>query len=1031
MQTFNFWTGSNIGTGWSVWTGVNVWTWNWIWFTFKPKNQNTYTSKDVTYNKDYPWFDKNDYEILVRMANKSWKTGQAKKDLMDELYMQYYPQVMNKHNLDERQTVMKEQAYQTKDSQWDEKAQQQTQIKIADLAQKAKKKFWIDATTPDDEVINAMIKWIPNGWKLFEDYINKWDKTLLYEAWIEDQSFMDMVWQQATNIVWWAYDSATWLPRFLAKWAADVIWWTAKQLWADEDKVSNLVQSYKDYLDTNWSAQEIWADQDSIAYNVTKTVWDLAQVAGWEWLIKWAIWWTAKGSQLLNYMKNAPTWQKMIAWWVEWAWDMALYSIVSEWKLPTTEEEAIWAWIWALLPWWWALYKAGKPYLKKWLDKAAAQLELSGLLNPAKLNTIKNQLVNEWTDLAKAWLKGWEAEDVWTWMIERGFKWDKTKIIEDLWNYAKKSHDLKREVLWASDTLHTVESANKSLQAIRSTIDWVPWLENKLARVDELLAKWKHTLSELDEIKSILDDTIDIYTNAWDVRAWAVKEWLDKVRKDLRKYIEDAAEKEWLGNIKLLNNETQVSNSLKDAISRKDSADAAREMLSVFSKSAIWWAAWYNVWPFDTDTRGWKLWNIIIWALAWKYVFSTKSKTQLASLLNKISWGSRKELERLVAWDLAVKDLSKSTREELVDIFNKVWPNWAKTPKEFEQMEYEALLKKYSYWDVPALEFKEGVDDAWKTILAWSDDKIIGTPYWTNLREWKIGEINKIDNKINDELSKLNPEKHEDYMNYINNKWKEYNENDVTSWFWDKAEDFEAYSKYKQMESEYAKKWEKWTLDYQLKKIKDWTYQQAKKDYDNFLDEAAKETWWIAIKAPLKNVKPSWEYNGKWLVRVLEKAFKKGDWVDGITDIVRWTIWAKDRKHMEEIIKRAESKWYEVDKWKFTQPTTMWYSDASFLFTSPNWIKAEVQINYPEMMVAKEWKWAIEMWIINEADYNALLKKLWVEWWLWHKYYEDWRTISDKLESGLIKWKKNIKKAEEEMEQIAEKSREYYKKFYK
>jgi hypothetical protein len=36
---------------------------------------------------------------------------------MDDLYMQYYDQVINKHKLDERQQVIKEQAYSTKDDQ--------------------------------------------------------------------------------------------------------------------------------------------------------------------------------------------------------------------------------------------------------------------------------------------------------------------------------------------------------------------------------------------------------------------------------------------------------------------------------------------------------------------------------------------------------------------------------------------------------------------------------------------------------------------------------------------------------------------------------------------------------------------------------------------------------------------------------------------------------------------------------------------------------------------------------------------------
>jgi len=752
---------------WWFWPNLNFWanafTWAWmnltgnvqnsnpnIWFTYKAPKENTESSYK-TYNKDYPWFDKDDYEILERMANKSWKTWQAKKDLMDELYMQYYDQVINKHLLDDRSQVIKEQAYSTKDYEWDSKKVQQTKVKLADLSQKAKKKFWIDASVSDEEIINKMTNSIENWWELLNNYIEYWDKEFLYKTGLEDDTFLNRVWDTATDIVWWAYDSATSLFRMWGKGIADAIWWAAKQLWADENKVNSLVESYKDYVDNEFSAKGIWANTDSFAYSATKTVWDLAQVAAWEGLIKWAIWSTAKWSQLLNTLKNAPTWQKMIAWWVEWAWDMVLYSIVADNKLPTAWETWIWATIWSIIPWAWVLYKAGKPLVKKALGKTASQLQLSWLLNPAKLNSIKNNLINEWTDLAAAWLKGWTAEDVWTWMIERWFNWDKEKIISDLWEYATKSHKLKREVLGASETLHNVDSAKKSLQVIRDTIDWVPWLEDRLARVDELLGKEQHTLAELDEIKSILDDTKNLYTVVWNPKSWAINDWLIKVRKDLRKYIEDAAEKEWLGNIKMLNNETQIAKWLQDWISRKDSADAAREMLSVFSKSAIGWAAWYNVWPFDNDTIEWKIWNVIIWALAWKYLFSTASKTKMASLINKMSWWSKKELSRLVAWDLEAVKLSNKTKKELENLFKEVEAS-QNVPTEMTPEEWEALTKKYSYSDLPALEFKEWiVDDAGKTIITSDSEKIIGTPSWTNLREWKIWElptenINYVDN---------------------------------------------------------------------------------------------------------------------------------------------------------------------------------------------------------------------------------------------------------------------------------------------
>ena len=830
MVALNLWIWSNVWVGWNVWTWVN----SWIWFNYIQKKPTV--TQDVTYNKNYPWFDKDDYEILERMANKSWYTWQKKKDLMDELYMQYYPQVINKHKLDQRQQLIKEQANNSQELEWNQKAQNETQVKIADLSQKAKKKFWIDATTPDNEVIDAMIQGIPNGWKLFENYINKWDKTLLYEAWLEEQSLLSKAWQIWTDIVWGAYDSVTWAWRFIAKWAADAIGWTAKQLWADEDKVNSLVQSYKDSLkDFSWEA--IGADTDSIAYNVTKWVWDIAQVVAWEWLIKWALQGTTKGAALLNYMKNAPTWQKMIAWGIEWAWDMTLYSIVADSELPSPEEAWVGAVIGAAIPWGARLYWAVKPSIQKAMQKAASQLELSWLLNPAKLNTIKNQLINEWTDLAKAWLKGWEAEDVGKWMIDRGFKWDKATIIKDLWEYAKKSHSLKREVLGASESLHSVDSANKSLEIIHNTIDWVPWLEKRLARVEELMWKEKHTLAELDEIKSILDDTVSIYTNAWDVRAWAVKDWLDKVRKDLRKYIEDAATNEWLGNVKMLNNETQISKALEDAISRKDSADAAREMLSVFSKSAIWGAAWYNVWPFDNDTLWGKLGNIAVWALAWKYLFSTKAKTELAWLINKMSWSSKKELERFVAWDLAAKKLSNKTKKELLNVFEEAWITSVKPTNEMTAEEMNALLKKYSYWDVPALEFKEWVNDAWKNILVWDSKKIISTPSWTALREWQIAEIpNKnIVNEVWDSVVKSQKAKQLEIIKNTNPMMDDIHrgirsEADIKTWK-EAMEDWESFVYWDFTKKDAQKALESWKITvYSSKPIENWNFVSTSKN---------------------------------------------------------------------------------------------------------------------------------------------------------------------------------------------------------
>jgi hypothetical protein len=67
----------------------------------------------------------------------------------------------------------------------------------------------------------------------------------------------------------------------------------------------------------------------------------------------------------------------------------------------------------------------------------------------------------------------------------------------------------------------------------------------------------------------------------------------------------------------------------------------------------------------------WRVWNVLVWALAWQVLFSTKAKTNLAAMIDKrISKWAKVELEKWIGWE--VKTLSKKTEQELFNILQDV-----------------------------------------------------------------------------------------------------------------------------------------------------------------------------------------------------------------------------------------------------------------------------------------------------------------------------------------------------------------------
>lgn len=217
-------------------------------------------------------------------------------------------------------------------------------------------------------------------------------------------------------------------------------------------------------------------------------------------------------------------------------------------------------------------------------------------------------------------------------------------------------------------------------------------------------------------------------------------------------------------------------------------------------------------------------------------------------------------------------------------------------------------------------------------------------------------------------------------------------------------------------------------------------YDEAKKEFDVDLKKRAKELNGREVTTSIKmrNMDDSLREGG--IKRIMEKQEKKGK-IGWVRDIVRGTVIVEGK----DWLKKALDKFYKEgqgvdDKYSFIGENDMGYRDLSFVYYTKNGIPCEVQVNVPEMMVAKDGKNLVDWWFIKKSEYDDIVKKAGVEGGEWHKMYEKYRDLNEerkwlvklinkKWEKNMWKEIKRIRDIDEEMDRIEKESREYYKKF--
>lgn len=473
-----------------------------------------------------------------------------------------------------------------------------------------------------------------------------------------------------SNIMQWIYDSAAWTTAFIDKYVATPIAaWIAKAMpWTDNEKINQAKEEAIQDID-NMKYTDIWWDRDAISYELSNLATDLAQVVtptpAWKFnlLTKYPkiakLLQTEKWAKLVTELsKDYPKLSKFFSglgkWWVEWVKDTVKFNAVNaEW---TNLEEAVeWAAVWWTLWVWWQV-------LGNALDKTKHFLATNWLMNPSWYKKVMKQLIAEWDSVP--WK--WQIEDLAQWLLDRDINWNKATILEKLENHWETSYNALNKILGSSKTTHNLPEADETLQFLMKEIKDLPWRWEDIKNLQSLIDKsWEYTLSDLNKIKRELDNNITMYTKAWDPSSAKTADWYRNLRKAIKEKIEQEAEKEWLWNVKMLNNETQVARWLYEWTFAKKAAEDISD--TVYNNFWLWMAwLWATIWYL----KEWDwVWMAKYW-LAWLMFKNTAVKTKLAKAINKMQWNEKVEIAKWI-WENGKKALSEKANNKLAEVIKK------------------------------------------------------------------------------------------------------------------------------------------------------------------------------------------------------------------------------------------------------------------------------------------------------------------------------------------------------------------------
>lgn len=165
-------------------------------------------------------------------------------------------------------------------------------------------------------------------------------------------------------------------------------------------------------------------------------------------------------------------------------------------------------------------------------------------------------------------------------------------VAESLNDLRKTQKELKATEIAKVNNIYTPEqvpSVMKGLDTILQGVDNVAGLENVANEIKTLKSKKQFTLEDIQNAQYLIDENSNIYSKIGDVKSSSTARGLDKLRQDIRSFIETEVDNATGGqtNIRQINNDIQTSYAIEDAIKNRATRNSTRSMLSLGDYASI------------------------------------------------------------------------------------------------------------------------------------------------------------------------------------------------------------------------------------------------------------------------------------------------------------------------------------------------------------------------------------------------------------------------------------------------------------